>query len=71
MDPRFFQYGEIFTNLVYLEILTSKNPETGRDLGILIQPLPVFMVEEIDLEKPSDLPKVTQLENRTARTSAL
>lgn len=36
MDPRFFQYGELFTHLmnmvIYLEILASQALRTGKDL---------------------------------------
>lgn len=73
MDPSFSQYSEVFTYLVnmviYLEIPASQNP--GTDLGVSIQPLPIFIVEETVSEKPSDLPKFTQLETKITRTRAL
>ena len=74
MDPRFFQYGEVFTHLVnmviYLDILASQNLRTGRDLKVLIRLLPIFIMEKTVSEKPSDLAKVTQLEIRITRTTA-
>lgn len=68
MDPRFFQYDEVFTHLVnmviYLDILASQNLRTGRDLKVLIWLLPIFIMEKTVSEKTSDLAKVTQLEIR-------
>lgn len=45
--------------VIYLEILASQTPRTGRDLKVLIQPLPSFIMEKTVSEKPSDLFKVT------------
>lgn len=54
-----------------MEILALENSKTERDLGVLVQPLPIFIVEKTVSENPSDLLKVTQLENRTTRARAL
>lgn len=74
MDPRFFQYDEVFTHLVnmviYLDILASQNLRTGRDLKVLIRLLPIFIMEKTVSEKTNDLAKVTQLEIRITRTTA-
>lgn len=68
MDPRFSQYGELFTHLmnmvIYLEMLASQTLRTGKDLKVLIKPLCICKMEKTVSEKPGDLPKVTHLESR-------
>lgn len=60
-----------WTWLLTWRYLASQNPRTGRNLKVLIQPLPVFIVVETISEKPSDLAKVTWSETRITRTRAL
>lgn len=70
MDPRFFQYGEVFTYLgnmvIYLEILASQNLRTGRDFKVLIQPLPIFIMEKTFQRSQMTCPGHT--ETRITRT---
>lgn len=68
MDPRFSQYGELFTHLmnmvIYLKILASQTLRTGKGLKVLIQSLYIYKMKKTVSEKPGDLPKVTQVETR-------
>lgn len=62
--PGFSSKYEVFIHLVnmviYLKTLSSQNLRTGRDLKVLIKPLPIFIVEKTVSEKPSYLFKTTQ-----------
>ena len=75
MDPRFSQYGELFTHLmnmvIYLKILASQTLRTGKGLKVLIQSLYIYKMKKTVSEKPGDLPKATELARVRAGLLAL